>query len=73
MTFFFISDLGNTPLKVDSIDKARANLETKGVKFTEPIKPADGGSSAVFSATLKVIYCIWCSPRPKWFWTKGKA
>lgn len=35
-------------LQVESIEQARAELEGKGVKFTEPIKPAGGGGHVLF-------------------------
>ena len=35
-------------LRVDSIENARAELEKRGVKFSEPIKPAGGGGRVLF-------------------------
>jgi catechol 2,3-dioxygenase-like lactoylglutathione lyase family enzyme len=35
-------------LKVDSIEAARAELEARGVKFVEAIKPAAGGGRVLF-------------------------
>jgi len=35
-------------LRVDSIDAARAELEKRGVKFTEDIRPAAGGGKVLF-------------------------
>jgi glyoxylase I family protein len=35
-------------LRVDSIDAAKVELEKRGVKFTEPIKPAAGGGRVLF-------------------------
>ena len=35
-------------LRVDSIASARAELEIRGVSFTEDIKPAAGGGSVLF-------------------------
>src|SRR5450631_3922750 len=35
-------------LCVDSIDAAKAELETRGVKFTEEIRPAAGGGKVLF-------------------------
>jgi glyoxylase I family protein len=35
-------------LRVDSIESARAELETRGVRFTEPVKPAGGGGRVLF-------------------------
>jgi glyoxylase I family protein len=35
-------------LQVDSIETARAALEQKGVRFTEPVKPAGGGGRVLF-------------------------
>ncbi len=35
-------------LCVDSIVAAKAELESRGVKFTEPVKPAGGGGSVLF-------------------------
>jgi glyoxylase I family protein len=35
-------------LRVESIETARAALEQRGVKFTEPVKPAGGGGRVLF-------------------------
>ena len=35
-------------LRVDSIAAARAELERRGVVFSEPVKPAGGGGSVLF-------------------------
>ena len=35
-------------LRVDSIEDAKAELEKKGVKFPDPIKPAAGGGRVLF-------------------------
>src|ERR1039457_6035121 len=35
-------------LRVDSIDAARAELEKRGVKFTEEVRPAAGGGKVLF-------------------------
>jgi glyoxylase I family protein len=35
-------------LRVESIEAAKAVLEGKGVKFTEPVKPAGGGGRVLF-------------------------
>lgn len=35
-------------LQVESIEEAKAALEKKGVKFTEPVKPAGGGGRVLF-------------------------
>jgi len=35
-------------LRVDSIGAAKAELETRGVKFTEEIRPAAGGGQILF-------------------------
>jgi glyoxylase I family protein len=35
-------------LRVDSIDKARATLEQRGVKFTATVGPAGGGGRVLF-------------------------
>jgi glyoxylase I family protein len=35
-------------LRVESIDSAKAELEKRGVQFTEPIKPAGGGGRVLF-------------------------
>ncbi len=35
-------------LRVDSIEIAKAELEKRGVKFTDPIKPAGGGGRVLF-------------------------
>ena len=35
-------------LRVDSLDAAKAELEKRGVKFTEEIKPAGGGGRVLF-------------------------
>lgn len=37
-------------LRVDSVDAARAELETRGVKFAEEIRPAAGGGRVLFFA-----------------------
>ena len=37
-------------LRVDSIDMAKAELEKRGVKFTEEIHPAAGGGRVLFFA-----------------------
>jgi catechol 2,3-dioxygenase-like lactoylglutathione lyase family enzyme len=37
-------------LRVESIAVARAALEGRGVKFTEPVKPAGGGGHVLFFA-----------------------
>jgi glyoxylase I family protein len=35
-------------LRVADLDAARARLEARGVKFTEPVKPAGGGGRVLF-------------------------
>ena len=35
-------------LRVASIESAKAELEQRGVKFTEPVKPAAGGGRVLF-------------------------
>jgi len=35
-------------LRVDAIEPARATLESKGVQFPDPIKPAGGGGRVLF-------------------------
>src|SRR5579863_5880939 len=35
-------------LRVESIEAARTVLEKRGVKFTEPVKPAGGGGRVLF-------------------------
>ena len=40
-------------LRVDSIDKAKAELEQRGVKFTDEIKPAAGGGRVLFFRDLE--------------------
>jgi glyoxylase I family protein len=35
-------------LRVDSIEAARLHLENRGVKFSEPVKPAGGGGRVQF-------------------------
>lgn len=35
-------------LRVDSLETARVELETRGVKFLDPIKPAAGGGRVLF-------------------------
>ena len=37
-------------LRVDSLEAAKAELERRGVKFTEEIKPAGGGGRVLFFA-----------------------
>jgi len=40
-------------LRVDSINEAKAQLERRGVKFTEPVKPAGGGGQVLFFNDLE--------------------
>jgi glyoxylase I family protein len=40
-------------LRVDSLDAAKAELEKRGVKFTEQIKPAAGVGHVLFFADLE--------------------
>jgi hypothetical protein len=35
-------------LRVDSIENAKAELEKRSVKFSDPIKPAGGGGRVLF-------------------------
>jgi glyoxylase I family protein len=35
-------------LKVSSLDAAKAELEIRGIQFTEPVKPAGGGGRVLF-------------------------
>jgi glyoxylase I family protein len=35
-------------LRVDSIENAKAELEKRGVKFDQPVKPAGGGGRVLF-------------------------
>jgi hypothetical protein len=35
-------------LRVDSVTAAKVELETRGLKFTEEIKPAAGGGKVLF-------------------------
>jgi len=35
-------------LRVESVEQAKAELESKGIKFTDPIKPAAGGGRVLF-------------------------
>jgi glyoxylase I family protein len=35
-------------LRVDSIENAKTDLEKRGVKFSDPIKPAGGGGRVLF-------------------------
>jgi glyoxylase I family protein len=37
-------------LRVESVDAAKAELENRGVKFTEEIRPAGGGGRVLFFA-----------------------
>jgi len=37
-------------LRVPSLDAAKAELETRGVKFTEEVRPAAGGGKVLFFA-----------------------
>jgi glyoxylase I family protein len=37
-------------LRVDSLEAARVELEPRGVKFTDPVKPAGGGGRVQFFA-----------------------
>jgi glyoxylase I family protein len=43
-----IAGFRHLALRVASIEAARKELETRGVKFTEPVKPAAGGGSVLF-------------------------
>ena len=45
-----IAGFRHVALRVDSIDAAKAELEKRGVKFTEEIRPAAGGGSVLFFA-----------------------
>jgi glyoxylase I family protein len=40
-------------LRVESLDAAKAELERRGVKFTEEIRPAGGGGRVLFFADLE--------------------
>jgi glyoxylase I family protein len=40
-------------LRVDSLDPAKSELEKRGVKFTEEVKPAAGGGRVLFFADLE--------------------
>jgi glyoxylase I family protein len=40
-------------LRVDSIEEAKAELEKRGVKFTEEIRPAAGGGRVLFFEDLE--------------------
>jgi glyoxylase I family protein len=40
--------LRHLAFRVDCIEEARARLETLGVTFTEPVKPAGGGGRVLF-------------------------
>ena len=35
-------------LRVDALEAARAELEARGVRFSEPVKPAGGGGRVLF-------------------------
>jgi len=43
-----LSGWRHVALRVVSIEAAKADLEKRGVKFTEPVKPAGGGGSVLF-------------------------
>ena len=43
-----LAGLRHIALRVDSIESAKAQLETRGVKFSEPVKPAGGGGHVLF-------------------------
>ena len=43
-----LAGLRHIALRVDSIESAKAQLESRGVKFTETIKPAGGGGHVLF-------------------------
>lgn len=45
-----VSGLRHLALQVESLDTARAELEERGVQFTEPVKPAGGGGRVQFFA-----------------------
>jgi glyoxylase I family protein len=40
-------------LRVDSLDAAKIELEKRGVKFTEEIKPAGGGGRVLFFSDIE--------------------
>ena len=43
-----LSGWRHVALRVDSVAAAKAELEKRGVKFTEEVKPAGGGGSLLF-------------------------
>jgi glyoxylase I family protein len=43
-----LAGLRHVALRVDSLDAAKAELEKRGVKFTEEIRPAAGGGRVLF-------------------------
>jgi glyoxylase I family protein len=43
-----LSGWRHVALRVDSIEAAQAELESRGVKFPDPIKPAGGGGRVLF-------------------------
>ena len=43
-----LAGLRHVALRVDSIEAAKAELEKRGVKFTEQIRPAAGGGRVLF-------------------------
>lgn len=51
-------------LRVASIEQARAELERRGVAFTEPVKPAGGGGRVLFFRMPRATCCIWWSGPP---------
>src|ERR1039457_1971929 len=43
-----LAGIRHLALRVDSLDAAKAELEKRGVKFTEEIRPAAGGGKVLF-------------------------
>jgi glyoxylase I family protein len=48
-----LSGWRHVALRVDSLAAAKAELETRGLKFTEEIKPAGGGGRVLFFQDLE--------------------
>ena len=57
-------------LRVDSLEAAKMELEKRGVKFTEEIRPAAG--AFCFLRTARGICCIWWSGQRIRRWEKRR-
>jgi glyoxylase I family protein len=48
-----LAGIRHLALRVPSLDAAKAELEARGVKFTEEVRPAAGGGKVLFFADLE--------------------